>query len=59
MLRWAFYFFLVSMVAAVLGFTEIAAPAAAMARVFFWLFLAFFLVTLVTAVATARHHPAK
>ena len=47
MLRWAVIFFLVAIVAGVLGFGGIAAGASEIARVLFYVFLVDFLVTLV------------
>jgi len=39
MLKWAVIFFIISMIAAVFGFTGIAAGAAGIAKVLFFLFL--------------------
>jgi uncharacterized membrane protein YtjA (UPF0391 family) len=47
MLRWALGFFIVALVAALLGFTGIALAAAGIAKILFYLFLILFLVTLV------------
>ena len=47
MLRWAVIFFLVAIVAGVLGFGGIAAGATEIARTLFYVFLVVFLVTLV------------
>ena len=47
MLRWALGFFIVALVAAVLGFGGIALAAAGIAKMLFYLFLFLFLVTLV------------
>jgi uncharacterized membrane protein YtjA (UPF0391 family) len=47
MLRWALGFFLVAILAAVLGFGGIAIAAAGIARILFFLFLVLFLVALV------------
>ena len=47
MLRWALGFFLVAILAAVLGFGGIAVAAAGIARTLFFLFLVLFLVALV------------
>ena len=47
MLRWALGFFVVALVAALLGFTGVAVAAAGMAKILFYLFLILFLVTLV------------
>lgn len=47
MLRWALGFFIIALVAALLGFTGIALAAAGIAKVLFYLFLILFLVTMV------------
>jgi uncharacterized membrane protein YtjA (UPF0391 family) len=47
MLRWALTFFVVALIAAVLGFTGIALAAAGIAKILFYLFLILFLVTFV------------
>ncbi len=39
MLKWAFTFFLISIVAAMLGFTNIAGPALGIAKVLFFIFI--------------------
>jgi uncharacterized membrane protein YtjA (UPF0391 family) len=46
MLRWALGFFIVALVAALLGFTGISIAAAGIAKILFYLFLILFLVTL-------------
>jgi len=46
MLRWAFAFLVVAIVAAVLGFGGIAIAAASFARLLFFIFLVLFLVAL-------------
>lgn len=46
MLRWALGFFIVALLAALLGFTGIAVAAAGIAKLLFYLFLILFLVTL-------------
>jgi len=46
MLRWALIFFVVALLAAVLGFTGIAVAAAGVAKVLFFLFVVLFLITL-------------
>jgi len=48
MLRWALIFFVVALVAAVLGFSGIAVAAAGMARILFYVFLILFVVSLLT-----------
>jgi uncharacterized membrane protein YtjA (UPF0391 family) len=47
MLRWALGFFIVALLAALLGFTDIAVAAAGIAKILFYLFLILFLVTMV------------
>ena len=49
MLYWSLVFFLVAVLAAIFGFTGIAAGAAMFAQVLFFLFLVVFLVTLIAA----------
>jgi uncharacterized membrane protein YtjA (UPF0391 family) len=47
MLRWAIGFFIVALLAALLGFTGVALAAAGIAKIIFYLFLILFLLTLV------------
>jgi uncharacterized membrane protein YtjA (UPF0391 family) len=47
MLRWALIFFIVALVAALFGFTNIGVAAASIARILFFLFLILFLFALV------------
>ena len=47
MLRWSVAFFIVALIAALLGFGGIAVAAAGIAKILFYLFLILFLVTLV------------
>ena len=51
MLRWAVVFFVVALIAAVLGFTGIAVAAAGVAKILFFLFVVLFLITLLGHVA--------
>ena len=51
MLRWALSFFVVALVAAVLGFTGIALAAAGVAKVLFYIFLILFALSLLGHVA--------
>ena len=51
MLSWALTFFIVALVAALFGFTGVAAGAAALAKFFFFLFVVLFLVSLVMGLA--------
>jgi uncharacterized membrane protein YtjA (UPF0391 family) len=49
LLGWAFVFLIVALVAALLGFTDVAKGAAAISRVLFGLFLLIFVVLLLMA----------
>ena len=46
MLRWSIGFFIVALIAALLGFSGIAVAAAGIAKILFYLFLILFIVTL-------------
>jgi uncharacterized membrane protein YtjA (UPF0391 family) len=50
MLKWAIIFFLISLVAALFGFTGIAAGAQAIAKFLFFVFVVLFLIVLVFGV---------
>ena len=54
MLKWAAIFFLIALVAALFGFTDIAAGAATIAKVLFGIFLVIFLVFLVLGLMAGR-----
>ena len=56
MLYWALVFFIVAVVAAVLGFGGIAAGATTIAQVLFFVFLVVFLVSLITGLARKHRH---
>lgn len=47
MLRWAIAFFIIALLAAVLGFTGIAMAAAGVAKILFYIFVVLFLFSLV------------
>lgn len=51
LLGWAIVFFVVAIIAAILGFTGVYVAAAMIAKVLFWLFVALFIVFLVLGVA--------
>jgi len=51
MLRWAVIFFIVALLAAVLGFTGIALAAAGIAKILFYVFVILFALTLLSHVA--------
>jgi uncharacterized membrane protein YtjA (UPF0391 family) len=54
MLRWAFIFLVIALIAAAFGFTGIAAGAASIAKVLFGLFLVIFIVLLVAGLMAGR-----
>jgi uncharacterized membrane protein YtjA (UPF0391 family) len=54
MLRWAVIFFIVSLVAALFGFTGISVAAAGIAKVLFYIFIALFLIALITGLAVGN-----
>jgi uncharacterized membrane protein YtjA (UPF0391 family) len=54
MLRWAAIFFVIALVAAVLGFGQIAGAAANIAIFFFYLFVAIFVVLLLLGLFAGR-----
>jgi uncharacterized membrane protein YtjA (UPF0391 family) len=54
MLRWAVIFFVISMIAAFFGFTDVAAGAAEIAKVLFYVFIAIFVVFLVLGLTAAE-----
>ncbi|MCS6302681.1 MAG: DUF1328 domain-containing protein [Nitrospira sp.] len=55
MLKWAFIFFVVALVAAAFGFTGIAAGAASIAKILFYLFLGIFIVLLIAGIIVGRN----
>ncbi len=54
MLKWAIIFFLISVVAAFFGFTNVAAGAQSIARLLFFLFLVLFLIVLIFGVIAGK-----
>jgi uncharacterized membrane protein YtjA (UPF0391 family) len=54
MLRWAFIFLVVGLIAAVLGFTNVAGASIDIARTLFFVFLVIFAVLLVAGLVTGR-----
>lgn len=57
MLYYALVFFVVAMIAALFGFTNIAGVASGIAQFLFFLFLVFFVVALVVGLVTGRRLP--
>jgi uncharacterized membrane protein YtjA (UPF0391 family) len=51
MLRWAIAFFIIALIAAVLGFGGIAVAAAGIAKIIFYIFLALFIISLISHLA--------
>lgn len=54
MLKWALIFFVISIVAGLMGFTGIAVGAAAIAKVLFFITITLFLIFLVIGLVVAR-----
>jgi uncharacterized membrane protein YtjA (UPF0391 family) len=54
LLKWALIMFVISLVAALFGFTGLAAASADVARILFYIFLVIFLVLLVLGLVGAR-----
>jgi uncharacterized membrane protein YtjA (UPF0391 family) len=54
LLKWALFFFIVSIVAAVFGFTGISAASADIARILFYIFIVIFLVLLILGLTVFR-----
>jgi uncharacterized membrane protein YtjA (UPF0391 family) len=54
LLRWALLFFVVSIVAGALGFTDVSAASADIARVLFYIFLVIFLLLLLLGLTIFR-----
>ncbi len=54
LLKWALIFFLVSVVAAIFGFTDISVATAEVARILFFIFVVIFIVLLVLGLVVFR-----
>lgn len=54
MLRWALIFFVVAIIAAIFGFTGIAAAAVDIARILFFIFIVLFLVAIIAGLFGGR-----
>jgi uncharacterized membrane protein YtjA (UPF0391 family) len=54
MLRWAFIFLVIGLIAALLGFTSVAGASIAIAKTLFFVFMVIFLVLLVAGLAAGR-----
>jgi uncharacterized membrane protein YtjA (UPF0391 family) len=54
MLRWAFLFLIIGILAGLLGFTTIAGASFAIAKLLFFIFIAIFVILLVAGLTVAR-----
>ena len=54
MLKWAFMFLVIGLIAALLGFTGIAGASIGIAKVLFFIFMVIFVVLLVAGITAAR-----
>lgn len=54
LLKWALIFFLISVVAAIFGFSGISAATADIARILFYIFVAIFVLLLILGLTIAR-----
>ena len=54
LLKWAAVFLVIALIAAAFGFTDVAAGAAGIAKVLFYLFLGIFVVLLVAGIIVGR-----
>jgi len=57
MLRWALIFLVVALIAAVLGFGNIAGSASGIAMTLFWVFVALFVLSLLVSLVTGKRTP--
>ncbi len=54
MLRWAFIFLVVGLIAAVLGFTNVAGASIEIAKILFFVFMVIFVVLLIAGITVGR-----
>lgn len=57
MLRWAMGFFIIALIAALLGFGGIAGAASNIAVLLFWVFVALFVLSLLVSLMTGKRTP--
>lgn len=57
MLRWALTFFIIALIAALLGFGNIAGAASGIATTLFWVFVILFVLSLLVALVTGKRTP--
>jgi uncharacterized membrane protein YtjA (UPF0391 family) len=54
MLRWAFIFLVIGLIAAVLGFTNVAGASIEIAKILFFVFMVIFVVLLIAGITVGR-----
>ena len=54
MLRWAFIFLVVGLIAALLGFTNVAGASIEIAKILFFIFMVIFVVLLIAGITVGR-----
>ena len=54
MLKWAFVFLIIGLIAGVLGFTSVAGASIAIAKILFFIFMVIFVVLLIAGLTVAR-----
>ena len=57
MLRWALTFFIIAIIAAILGFGNIAGGASQIAVLLFWVFVVLFVLSLLVSLVTGKRTP--
>ena len=57
MLRWAMAFLIIALIAALLGFGNVAGTASGIAVTLFWVFVALFVISLLVSLVTGRRAP--
>lgn len=57
MLRWAMGFLIVALIAAVLGFGNLAGTATSIAVILFWVFVALFVLSLLVSLVSGKRAP--
>lgn len=57
MLRWALAFLIIALIAAVLGFGNLAGAAAGIASTLFWVFVILFVLALLVSLVTGKKTP--
>ncbi|MCC6409579.1 MAG: DUF1328 domain-containing protein [Planctomycetes bacterium] len=57
MLRWAMTFLIIALLAALLGFGEIAGAASSIAVLLFWVFVVLLLLSLIASLVTGKRTP--